>query len=63
LERTFANPDFVDAATNNFHLTASSPALKKGLLLSSSIVGAEDLDGSPRVLNGTIDLGCYEMPQ
>jgi hypothetical protein len=59
----FANPDFVEAATNNFHLTSSSPALKKGLLLSSSIVGTEDLDGNPRVLNGTIDLGCYEMPQ
>ena len=63
LNSQFANPDFVDAATNNFHLTSSSPALKKGLVLSSSIVGTEDLDGNPRVLNGTIDLGCYEMPQ
>jgi hypothetical protein len=63
LNSQFANPDFVDAATSNFHLTSSSPALKKGLLLSSSIVGTEDLDGNPRVLNGTIDLGCYEMPQ
>jgi hypothetical protein len=63
LNSQFANPDFVDAATNNFHLTSSSPALKKGMLLSSSIVGTQDLDGNPRVLNGTIDVGCYEMPQ
>ena len=63
LNSQFANPDFVDSATNNFHLASSSPALKKGLVLSSSIVGTEDLDGNPRVLNGTIDLGCYEMPQ
>lgn len=59
----FADPDFVDPTTSNFHLTASSPALKKGLVLDSSIVGTEDLDGNPRVLNDTIDLGCYEMPQ
>lgn len=63
LNSQFADPDFLDASTGNFHLSSSSPALKAGLVLSSSIVGTEDLDGNPRVLNNTIDLGCYEMPQ
>ena len=63
LNSQFTDPGFLDASTGNFHLSSSSPALKKGLVLSSSIVGTVDLDGNPRILNGTIDLGCYEMPQ
>jgi hypothetical protein len=63
LNSQFADPDFVDLSTDNFRLSSASPALKKGLLLSSSIVGTTDLDGNPRILNNTIDLGCYEMPQ
>lgn len=63
LNSQFVDPDFVDLSTDNFRLSSASPALKKGLLLSSSIVGTTDLDGNPRILNNTIDLGCYEMPQ
>jgi hypothetical protein len=62
LNSQFADPDFLDSSTGNFHLSSSSPALKKGLVLGSSVVGTADLDGSPLVLNDTIDLGCYEMP-
>ncbi|HEX5235786.1 MAG TPA: right-handed parallel beta-helix repeat-containing protein [Silvibacterium sp.] len=56
----FADPRFVDRSANNFHLRSDSPARNAGANLDSSIVGAKDLDGRPRVRGGKTDLGCYE---
>lgn len=55
----FADPRFVDPSRGNFHLQKNSPAIDKGADLGPSIVGSKDLDGSPRVTNGKINIGCY----
>lgn len=56
----FADPQFVDPPANNFHVRVDSPVRNAGANLGSSIVGARDLDGHPRVRGGKIDIGCYE---
>ena len=50
------NPLFV--ATNNFHLSASSPCINAGNNGYSQ--GATDLDGNPRIFSGAVDMGAYE---
>lgn len=54
-----ADAGFVDTAVNNFHLTAASPAISAGNPLAAG-TPATDLDGLPRLVNGTISLGVYE---
>jgi hypothetical protein len=55
----FLDPHFVDAATNDFHLRSDSPAIAAG---TTNGLGAEELDleGSPRIKSGKIDVGCYQ---
>jgi hypothetical protein len=55
----FADPHFIDVTKQNFHLRSDSPALSAGAIAGWP-VGDLDLDGSPRVLSGKIDLGCYQ---
>ncbi len=55
----FLDPRFVDAAKNDFHLKSDSPAIAAGTNAGES-VGEKDLDGSPRVQSGKIDIGCYQ---
>jgi hypothetical protein len=54
----FLDPHFVDA-TKDFHLPPDSPALAAGTTDGVS-VGELDLEGSPRVKSGNIDIGCYQ---
>ena len=54
----FMDPRFVDAA-NDFHLRSDSPAISAGTT-DGVPVGALDLEGSPRVKSGNIDIGCYQ---
>ena len=56
----FADPRFIDPAKHNFHLQTHSPARGRGDNLESTIAGADDLDGAPRVRKGKIDIGCYQ---
>jgi parallel beta-helix repeat protein len=55
------DPMFVDRVNSNFHLHASSPCIDTG---NNSYVDygdtTNDLDGNPRILNGTVDMGAYE---
>ena len=54
------DPGLVGRATGDYHLTASSPCVNQGVLMDW-MAGATDLDGIPRVMEGTVDLGCYEL--
>ncbi len=54
----FQDPHFVDV-TKDFHLQSDSPALAAGTV-DGAPVGERDLDGSPRVKSGSIDIGCYQ---
>jgi hypothetical protein len=55
----FLDPRFVNPATNDFHLRSDSPAVAAGTT-DGIQVGERDLEGSPRVASGKIDIGCYE---
>jgi len=56
----FSNPLFVDPSSGNLRLAAGSIAIGAGINLGATIEGALDLIGAPRVIGGSIDLGCYE---
>lgn len=53
---TISDPQFVDAANGDFRLKKGSPCIDKG----GTAYGTTDLAGNPRVINGKIDVGCYE---
>jgi hypothetical protein len=54
----FLNPHFVDDP-KDFHLRSDSPAIAAGTT-DGMPVGELDLEGSPRVKSGNIDVGCYQ---
>jgi hypothetical protein len=55
----FLDPHFVGAASHDFHVQADSPAIASGTI-DGVQVGELDLEGSPRVKAGHIDIGCYQ---
>jgi len=55
----FLDPHFVDTATKDFHLQSDSSAIAAGTL-DGVRVGELDLEGSPRIKSGNIDIGCYQ---
>ena len=55
----FLDPHFVDAWAGDFHLQSDSPAIAAGSL-DGLPVGELDLDGSPRIKSGNVDVGCYQ---
>jgi len=55
----FSDPRFVDPAKNDFHLQPDSPALAAGTTAEVP-TGELDLEGSPRIRSGKIDIGCYQ---
>jgi hypothetical protein len=55
----FLDPHFVDIAAKDFHLQSDSPAIAAGTL-EGVPVGELDLEGSPRIKSGKIDIGCYQ---
>jgi hypothetical protein len=51
-------PLFVDATNGDFHEQSGSPTIDAGV--NDAQNGSTDLDGNPRTVNGTTDIGAYE---
>jgi parallel beta-helix repeat protein len=52
-------PLFVDYARGNLRLQATSPCINAGG--NAYAPGSSDLDGLPRIVSGTVDMGAYEF--
>ena len=54
------DPQFVNAATGDFRLETTSPAISAGVVIDAGIHGDVDFGGQPRMVGGTIDVGAYQ---
>ena len=56
-----SNPLFVDPECHNYKLGANSPCINTGTAdVSGLFIPSTDLSGASRIVNGRIDMGCYE---
>jgi parallel beta-helix repeat protein len=51
-------PVFVDPVNGDLHLQSNSPCINSGY--NAYVSGTNDLDGNPRIVGGTVDIGAYE---
>jgi hypothetical protein len=56
----FSNaPLFIAETHGDFHLQSVSPCINAGN--NSCVTSSTDLDGNPRIVGGTVDIGAYEF--
>ena len=53
------DPEFINPSQGNFRLQTNSPCINAGD--NPYVFTSTDLDGRPRVVGGTVDLGAYEF--
>lgn len=53
-------PQFFDPVNGDYHIQSTSSCKDAGTNGAPSLP-AIDLDGEPRIANGTVDIGCYEF--
>ncbi|MCC6411664.1 MAG: SprB repeat-containing protein [Saprospiraceae bacterium] len=56
------DPLFVNPDSNDYHLQPCSPLRDAGTNAAVPPYLLTDLDGRPRILGGTVDIGAYEIP-
>jgi hypothetical protein len=56
----YLSPQFFDPVNRDYHTQSTSPCIAAGSINAPSLP-ATDLDGSPRIVNGLLDMGCYEF--
>jgi hypothetical protein len=54
------DPLLVNPTSGDLHLNTGSPAINAGENLTSAQMGTVDIDGNPRIINGTVDIGADE---
>jgi len=59
LHSVLGNPLFVNPATGDFHLQATSPAINSGF--NPGNLNPRDFDGNPRPLGTNFDIGAFEQ--
>jgi PKD repeat protein len=55
-----SDPLFENAPAGNWHLSSASPCIDTGEY-RESLVGAQDLEGRPRIMISGLDIGAYEF--
>ena len=53
------DPTLLDVYGGDFHLQSNSPCCNSGI--NAGIANSTDLDGNPRIVGGTVDIGAYEF--
>ena len=56
-----ANPLFIDTAAKNYQFHPCSPCADAGDNTVLGTADTTDLAGKPRIFNGTVDMGAYEL--